>query len=137
MLRYFPSRKSNRTENYIGVNPGDIVRVGPNALSFATPESYLTIYGHPKQGQKKFIKAAVYDKGERRIANVRDPAENAQQRKLLSNAFSARALRDQDVVIHRYLDLLVQQLNMLGSRGSKPVDVSAAYNRLTFDVIGE
>ncbi|KAG6355735.1 hypothetical protein INS49_003699 [Diaporthe citri] len=116
---------------------GDIVRVGPNALSFATPESYMIIYGHPKQGQKKFIKAAVYDKGQRRIANVRDPAEHAQQRKLLSNAFSARALRDQEVVIHRYLDLLVQQLSKLGSGGSKPVDVSAAYNWLTFDVIGD
>lgn len=87
---------------------GDIVRVGPNALSFATPKSYMVIYGHPKQGQKKFIKAAVYDKGQRRIANVRDPAEHAQQRKPPPpNAFSARALRDQEAVIHCYFDLLV------------------------------
>lgn len=120
----------------MGAPPGDVVRIGPNSLSFATPESYMAIYGHPKQGQKKFTKAAVYDKGERRIANVRDPAEHAQQRKLLSNAFSSRALRDQEVVIHRYVDLLVQQLNKLGSGGSKPVDASAAYNWLTFDVIG-
>ncbi|KAG8164141.1 hypothetical protein KVR01_006059 [Diaporthe batatas] len=97
----------------------------------------MTIYGHPKQGQKKFIKAAVYDKGERRIANERDPVEHARQRKLLSNAFSARALRDQEVVIHHYVDLLVQQLNKLGSGGSRPVDVSAAWNWLTFDVIGD
>ncbi|KAL1861358.1 hypothetical protein Daus18300_008889, partial [Diaporthe australafricana] len=115
----------------------DIVRVGPSALSFVTPQSYITIYGHPKQREKRFIKAAVYDKGERRIASVRDPTEHAQQRRLLSNAFSARALRDQEVVIHRYLDLLVQQFNKLGSGGSKPVDAAAAYNWLTFDVIGD
>lgn len=97
----------------------------------------MVIYGHPKQGQKKFINSAVYDKGGRQSANIRDPVEHAQQRRFLSNAFSTRALREQEIVIHRYLDLLVQRPSKLGGGGDKPVDVSAAYIWLTSEVIGQ
>lgn len=55
----------------------------------------------------------------------------------MSHAFSARALRDQEDVIHLYVDKLVAQLGKLGKNGKEAVDATNAWNWLTFDVIGE
>lgn len=117
--------------------PGDVVRTGPNRLSFVTPQSYRDIYGHVKHGEKRFLKTKWYEQDEPRISRVRDPVLHGQQRKALANAFSARALRDQETVVHQYVDLLLKQLNSLGAGGQKAVDATDAYNWLTFDVIGK
>ncbi|ROW01871.1 hypothetical protein VMCG_05635 [Cytospora schulzeri] len=116
---------------------GKIVRIGPNDLSFATPEAYRDIYGHVTAGKKRFLKSSLYERAVPRITSVRDPAVHAQQRKALSNAFSAKALRDQEGVVHQYVDLLLQQLGRLGEDGQKPVNATDAYNWLTFDIIGD
>ncbi|KUI60270.1 Isotrichodermin C-15 hydroxylase [Cytospora mali] len=116
---------------------GDIVRIGPNSLSFATAEAYRDIYGHVTAGKKKFLKSSMYEREEPRITSVRDPVVHAQQRKALSNAFSAKALRDQEDVVHQYVDLMVEQLGKFGAGGQKPVNATDAYNWLTFDIIGD
>lgn len=88
-------------------------------------------------GKERFLKSDAYDTEEPRISSVRDPAVHSSQRKALSHAFSARALRDQEDVVHQYVDLLVKQLGNFGAGGLKPINVTEAYNWLTFDVIGE
>ncbi|ROV99477.1 hypothetical protein VMCG_06412 [Cytospora schulzeri] len=115
----------------------DVVRVAPNTLAFVTPQSYRDIYGHATQGRKRFLKNEWYEQDEPRITRVRDPVSHAEQRKALSHAFSARALRDQEIVIDQYVDLLIEQLGKLGSNGEKAVDATAAWNWLTFDIIGD
>lgn len=112
------------------------MRTGPNDLSFASVEAYRDIYGHVGQDKKRFIKSAWYEREEPRLVTVRDPAEHAMQRRALSHAFSARALRDQEELVHQYVDLFVQQLGNLGDNGRKGVNVTDAYNWLTFDIIG-
>lgn len=113
------------------------MRTGPNRLSFSTPQAYRDIYGHVKHGEKRFLKNKWYELDDPRIVRVRDPVIHAEQRRALSHAFSARALRDQEAVIHQYVDLLMEQLGVLGSGGKEPVDMTRAWNWLTFDVIGE
>lgn len=88
-------------------------------------------------GKERFLKSDAYDCEEPRISSVRDPAVHASQRKALSHAFSARALRDQEDVVHQYVNLLVKQVGNFGAGGLKPINVTEAYNWLTFDVIGE
>lgn len=123
--------------------PGDVVRSGPNTLSFASVQAYRDIYGHVKHGNKRFLKNGWYDPKydashqEPRIVRVRDPVVHGEQRKALSHAFSARALRDQETVVHYYIDLLLQQFKDLGKDGQEPVNASLAWNWLTFDVIGK
>lgn len=90
-----------------------------------------------KHGEKRFLKTKWYEQDEPRISRVRDPVLHGQQRKALANAFSARALRDQETVVHQYVDLLLKQLNSFGAGGQRPVDATDAYNWLTFDVIGK
>lgn len=116
---------------------GDVVRTGPNRLSFVTPQSYRDIYGHVKHGEKRFLKNRWYQQDEPRITRIRDPVVHGQQRRALANAFSARALRDQEAVVHQFVNLLLEQLNSLGAGGKEAVDATNAFNWLTFDVIGE
>lgn len=113
------------------------MRTGPNRLSFATPQAYRDIYGHVKHGEKRFLKNEWYELDEPRIVRVRDPVVHAQQRRALSHAFSARALRDQEAVIQKYVDQLMDQIANLGSNGKEPVNMTRAWNWLTFDIIGE
>lgn len=40
---------------------GDVVRIAPGELSFATPQSFQDIYGHAGKTKKTFIKAPWYD----------------------------------------------------------------------------
>ncbi|KAK7711811.1 hypothetical protein SLS64_005079 [Diaporthe eres] len=116
---------------------GDVIRLAPNELTFASVQAYRDIYGHVTTGKERFLKSDAYDTEEPRISSERDPAVHASQRKALSHAFSARALRDQEDVVHQYVDLLVKQLGNFGAGGLKPVNVTEAYNWLTFDVIGD
>ena len=88
-------------------------------------------------GKKRFLKTKWYETDEPRIIRVRDPVAHAEQRRTLSHAFSTRALRDQEDVVHRYVDLLLKQLNALGARGTIAVNVTEVWNWLTFDVIGK
>ncbi|KAJ0116066.1 hypothetical protein J7T55_005012 [Diaporthe amygdali] len=117
---------------------GDVVRVGPNELSFSCVQSFRDIYGHAKSPEKRFLKTEMYDNGEPpRVSTARDPALHAQQRKTLSNAFSAKALRDQESVIQKYIDLFVDKLDQWGDSGRKAINITPAVNWLMFDIIGD
>ncbi|POS71640.1 hypothetical protein DHEL01_v209965 [Diaporthe helianthi] len=117
--------------------PGDVMRVAPDELSFASVQAFRDIYGHKTTGKERFLKSDAYDNEEPRVSSVRDPTVHASQRKALSHAFSARALRDQEDVVHEYVDLLIKQLANFGAGGLKPINVTDAYNWLTFDAIGD
>lgn len=144
-IRYSPLTSSppntqanlSKTKNLIVVIIGDIVRIGPNALSFTTVEAYRVIYGHVEHNKKRFLKSVMYEREEPRIVSARDPTDHAMQRRALSHAFSAQALRNQEKVVHQYVDLLIEQLGNLGDNGRKGVNVTDAYNWLTVDLIGK
>lgn len=118
---------------------GDVVRTGPNELSFASAESWKDIYGHAGKGRQTFIKSNFYDSNGKQpsIVTARDPIEHSIQRKALSAAFSAKALRDQENVIHQYVDLFITQIGKLGSATTKGINIPEAFNWLTFDIIGD
>ncbi|KAI0154955.1 cytochrome P450 [Xylariaceae sp. FL1272] len=118
---------------------GDIVRIAPNELSFATVQASRDIYGQPAQKQKQFLKSNFYNIPgiEEAIVNARNPAEHARQRKYLATGFSAKSLRDQEHVVHEYVDLLIHQLGRLGHPEGPGVDIGDAFQWLAFDVVGD
>ncbi|KAF2449553.1 cytochrome P450 [Karstenula rhodostoma CBS 690.94] len=117
---------------------GDVVRTGPNELSFASAESWKDIYGHTGKGRRSFLKSNFYDSDKQKsIVTARDPIEHSIQRKSLSAAFSAKALRDQEDVVHQYVDMFIAQIGKLGGAATKGVNVPEAFNWLTFDIIGD
>lgn len=63
-------------------------------------------------------------------------------RKLLSPAFSQRALRAQEPLLHKYVNLLVERVrehtvDASGSKGTGIIDIAPWLNYTTFDIFGE
>ncbi|TLD19066.1 hypothetical protein PspLS_09764 [Pyricularia sp. CBS 133598] len=117
---------------------GPVVRVAPNELAFFNVEAYKDIYGHAHRGKKTFIKTEFFNSGEEEgIATVKDPSEHARQRKMLSRGFSQQSLREQERLVHQYVDMLLEQLGKLGTPSGTGVNLVDAFIWLTFDVISE
>ncbi|KAL4810221.1 cytochrome P450 [Aspergillus unguis] len=117
---------------------GDIVRIAPNELSFATAQAFRDIYGAPSKTRKLFPKSdRFYDNGHPNIAFVLDPEEHARQHRMFAPQFRPSAVRTQEPIVHAHVDLWVDQLAARGRNGEVPLDVSKWFEWLTFDIIGE
>jgi cytochrome P450 len=62
---------------------------------------------------------------------------HGQVRRLLSHAFSARAMAEQQPLMNKYINLFLQQLREHGHGGKTPVDATTWYEWTTFDMIGD
>ncbi len=73
------------------------------------------------------------------VHSVHDDAEHARIKRLISHAFSDKAVRDVESLVLRYMDLALTQLRAsITNPGTKGrVDISAWMNYLTFDIIGD
>lgn len=58
-------------------------------------------------------------------------------RRLFSPAFSERALRQQEPLFRKYVDLLMYKISEVGEEGRKPVEMGQLLNFATFDVMAE
>jgi cytochrome P450 len=65
-----------------------------------------------------------------------DNASHAQQRKLVSNAFSDKALKEQEQILKGYAKLLVKQLAK-ASEQHEFIDIVRFYNYTTFDIMAD
>lgn len=63
-----------------------------------------------------------------------DNADHSRYRRLLSHAFSEKALRDQESLMNTYFDQLISRLK---ERVGPPQDMVAWFNFITFDIIGD
>ncbi|KAL1619772.1 hypothetical protein SLS56_009973, partial [Neofusicoccum ribis] len=61
--------------------------------------------------------------------------DHARQRRLLSHAFSEKALHDHQAVMQRHVDILIQKLGELGAVDG--VDMSQMYSYCAFDTIAD
>lgn len=119
---------------------GPIVRLAPNELSFIDSQAWQDIYGH-HQGSLNFPKNPLWmapgDNGIHSILSAND-ADHARYRRLLSHAFSERALRQQEYLIQNYIDLLIHRLNdCASSPDTSVVDIVRWLNFTTFDIVGD
>jgi hypothetical protein len=55
-------------------------------------------------------------------------------RRVLAHAFSDKAMRDQEPLIQKYVNMLTQSLHIAAGRG--PVNIVQWYEFVTFDIIG-
>jgi len=118
---------------------GDVVRIAPDELSYNSADAWKDIYGtrpgHPEMPKdKKFYVNGAEAPGDILVANE---ADHSRYRRLLSQAFSDKALRDQEPLITTYIDLLIKGLHKRIDSGRPIVDLVSWYNWTTFDVIGD
>lgn len=117
---------------------GQTVRIGPNEVSTTHPTAWKDIYGHHNTNQTFTKDARMYASplGQREsIVTTIDISRHAASRRLLSHAFSDRALSEQEELIQKYATKLIDQLKGHADRG--PVNILHWFNFFTFDVIGE
>ncbi|KAL2756079.1 hypothetical protein ACRALDRAFT_1063952 [Sodiomyces alcalophilus JCM 7366] len=112
----------------------------PNELAFTDPQAWKDIYGH-RQGHPQFHKdpihvGSVQDLEGATTLTMSDDANHARQRRVLSHAFSQKALLEQESIIRGYVDLLIKQLTPFAETGA-PVDMCDWFNFTTFDIIGD
>ncbi|KFY23056.1 hypothetical protein V493_06128, partial [Pseudogymnoascus sp. VKM F-4281 (FW-2241)] len=116
---------------------GEVVRIAPDELSFTNADAWRDIYGH-RQGHLPMPKdMSFYNRPSNGAHSLitADRANHSRQRRLISHAFSDKALREQEPLIKGYVDLLIQRLHERASAG--PLDMVSWYNWTTFDLIGD
>lgn len=116
---------------------GPVVRVGPNELSFIKPEAWTAVMGHRRPGQAENGKALYYRNDQIHSIVGADRQDHTRMRRLLSHGFSTASMIEQQPLIKRYVNLLIQRLHENCDGGRTPVDVAAWFNYTTFDIIGD
>ncbi|CAG8045280.1 unnamed protein product [Penicillium salamii] len=120
---------------------GDVVRIAPNALAYRAASGWKEIYGHRKRGGKVFIKdPALYAPTPNRVNAIITAQDEVHQRmrRLLTHAFSNKALMAQEEILQTYADILIEKLQgIMGSTSSQRIDIASWFNFTTFDLIGD
>ena len=120
---------------------GDIVRLGPNDLSFADPKAIKQIYGL----NKGFVKSGFYPvqqaltKGKRlpSLFSTTDEAYHANLRRSVNSAFSMSALVQYEPFVDEVEEAFLNQTSKLFVRRNKVCDFAEWLQFLAFDVIGQ
>lgn len=113
------------------------MRYAPNELSFIEADVWKDAYGHRAssfQKSKEFYGPDYFGSppGLFRADNV----AHARQRKLVSHAFSDKALREQEDLLKGYARLLVKKLTETVAKDGQ-VDIVSWYNFTTFDIMAD
>ena len=119
---------------------GPVVRVGPRELSYASgADAWKDIYGFKKYGNPHPYKDPnFYGKPLNGVHGVisADDFNHGRQRKILSHAFSDKALKEQEPLLKRWAELMKRKLAERAD-GKTEADMLKYYNCTTFDIMGE
>ncbi|CRG91780.1 Cytochrome P450 3A2 [Talaromyces islandicus] len=96
---------------------GDVVRVGPNEIVFFTPQAATDIHTPAVKNQELFVKTDIMDFGAGDLGFIweKDPAKRSVVAKKLLPAFSPKAIREKEPVVHTHMDRFVSKMKELGS----------------------
>ncbi|RYP71152.1 hypothetical protein DL769_004740 [Monosporascus sp. CRB-8-3] len=142
-LRHALGRQAFNTQR-LHERYGPVVRVGPGHLSFTDPRAWRDIYGHrvgdDQAGRAEMPKSRTFVSTLRDVPSSiisADREEHARLRRALSHGFSDASMRQQEPLVARYVDLLVERLGRECRGGARPLNMEAWYNYTTFDVVGD
>lgn len=75
--------------------------------------------------------------GVRTIGTIPDAESHGRQRKIISHAFSDRALLSQEYILQKYSNLLINRLRDQPNLQDGSLDICSWYGFTTFDIIGD
>ncbi|KAI0203726.1 cytochrome P450 [Astrocystis sublimbata] len=96
---------------------GDVVRIAPNELAFGNPQASTDIYSAHEKSLEKFVKTDIKDFARDKDGGLifqQDPARHRQIAKRMAPAFSPKATRAKDPILHRYADIFVDKMKAHG-----------------------
>ncbi|KAK4081153.1 uncharacterized protein Triagg1_2685 [Trichoderma aggressivum f. europaeum] len=114
-----------------------VVRVGPNSLSFSTPDAIRAIYGHNTPCLKggTYVTAAGTHPS---LLDVVDKQEHARKRRILSHAFATRNLEQWEFKVTDKVQKLVAQFDLLcHDKEEATVDFRMWSNLFTIEAIAD
>lgn len=121
---------------------GPVFRYRPDSVVFNTPEGYKAIFG-PKGNVKKtesYYRLWPHNADITNTWNVTDISAHARKRRVLNQAFSDRALRGAEPLVHsnvdRWLQLIRQRASQEG-RWTPSLNMADEVNYLVFDILGD
>ncbi|KAK0629905.1 cytochrome P450 [Bombardia bombarda] len=99
---------------------GDVVRIAPNELVFFTPQAFRDIYAPHVRGAEAFVKTDFQNRGKNLggIVWEEDPIKHRETARRLAPAFSSRAIRAMEPVVHEYMDYFISRMRELGGGDS-------------------
>lgn len=119
---------------------GPVVRTGPQELSFAgNSQAWKDIYGFRRAGHNPPTKDHIfYPLAPNKVHSVinADDTNHGRQRKILSHAFSEKALKLQSALLKQWAALMLEKLTERAN-GKDKADMLKYYNCTTFDIMGE
>jgi hypothetical protein len=106
---------------------GEVVRFAPNELSYITADVWKPIYSMaPSKEYPELPKDHHFTVPLGTLAITVAPYEGHRRyRKKLSPVFSEKSMREQEPIIKRYIDLLIQQMK---NRTGTAMNMAAWYN---------
>ncbi|KAF2398789.1 benzoate 4-monooxygenase cytochrome P450 [Trichodelitschia bisporula] len=117
---------------------GPVVRVAPSELSFIEAQGWKDIYGFQSAGRptnrKDPVFYAVASFETTNLLNAND-ADHARTRRIFSHAFSDKALKAQEPLLRKYVDLMVEKLYERAAKGK--IDMVEMLNFTTFDIMSD
>ncbi|KAI9798293.1 MAG: hypothetical protein M1833_004865 [Piccolia ochrophora] len=135
------SRRAEVTHRKLHDKHGDIVRLGPNVLSFGDPQALKTIYGL----KKGFVKSEFYpvqqsvSKGQRlpSLFSTTNEDFHAALRRSVNSAFSMSTLLQYEQFVDSTTEVFLDQIEQRFARTGAICDLSRWLQYYAFDVIGE
>lgn len=120
---------------------GTVVRIAPDEVSFTDPGAWKDIYGHRKKGasgpHKPYNHRGSAINGATSLINAQD-TDHTCIRRLFNPAFSDRALKQQEPLFLKYINLLADKLREgIEDAPYHKFDMVKMYNFTTFDVMGD
>ncbi|RMD44711.1 hypothetical protein DV735_g331, partial [Chaetothyriales sp. CBS 134920] len=120
---------------------GNVVRLGPNVLSFSSPAAMKTIYGlnkgMTKSGFYEVQQATSAGKRIRSLFSTLDEQYHAQLRRSVNHAFSMSALVQYEPSVNEILELFLDRTEELYASTSGVCPLSQWFQAYAFDVIGK
>ena len=116
---------------------GVVVRTHPDELSFIGSSAWKDIYNTRPQLPKPTFGVLETPNGIPSMGTVPDAETHGRQRKIVSHAFSDRALLSQEYILQKYSNLLISRLRDQPNLQDGTLDICSWYNFTTFDVLGD
>lgn len=116
---------------------GPVVRIAPNELSFIESQAWKDIYGH--HGSYEMPKDPNFYRlqGKYQPDTIisADREHHSVLRRQLAHGFSERSMQAQEPIIREYVDLLICRLEEHCKDGRAPLEMTAWFNFVTFDIV--
>ena len=123
---------------YLHSKYGEVVRISPNELSFIGPSAWQDIHASRPQLPRPDVGKLEVSIGAKAMIAA-DNEDHARQRRIVSHAFSDRAVREQEYILKKYSDLLITRLHqqLTAAKAHTELDICSWLQFALFDIVGD